>query len=67
LIDPPSAFPSFTDPPDLQRKLLDLEILSASDIAWLNAFHAKCRSAIAPLLSGASLEWLLESTREISA
>jgi Xaa-Pro aminopeptidase len=66
LIDPPSVSPSVIDLPGLQRKLLDLEILSASDIAWLNAFHAKCRSAVAPLLSGASLEWLLESTREIS-
>lgn len=41
-----------------QRALIDLNILSKSEIAWVDAYHAECERKLAPMLDGADLQWL---------
>ena len=53
----------------IQRELIDTRLLSGDELAWLNAYHAKCAE-----LTGAELkatnkhhvyEWLIEQTRPL--
>ena len=41
---------------------IERDLLRADEIAWLDAYHATVRSRLAPLLSGAALDWLLVRT-----
>ncbi|MFK8047660.1 MAG: aminopeptidase P family protein [Halioglobus sp.] len=45
------------------NRLLIPELLSASEIDWLNAYHARVRETLEPLLDGDDREWLLEVTQ----
>lgn len=45
--------------------MLDFAVLSDRDLAWLNAFHAKCRQLVAPHVQGDALQWLLCNTEVI--
>ena len=42
-------------------------ILSAGDIAWLDAYHARVRAELSPLLDGGDLDWLVSATRPLAA
>ncbi len=42
----------------IDRTLVDLEMLTADERAWWNAYHAQTRALLAPQLDGADLEWL---------
>ena len=42
----------------LDRRLVDKEMLSPSEIAWWNDYHAQVRETIAPRLEGDDLAWL---------
>ncbi|MBX9883820.1 MAG: M24 family metallopeptidase, partial [Novosphingobium sp.] len=44
------------------RRCLELALLDASEVAWLDAYHAKVRTALAPRLEGGALDWLLRHT-----
>ncbi|WP_374384322.1 aminopeptidase P family protein [Dongia sp.] len=44
---------------------IEKKLLTAEEIAWLNAYHARVRAALAPQLSGSDLAWLNEATRAI--
>ncbi|KPF63923.1 aminopeptidase P family protein [Porphyrobacter sp. AAP60] len=46
----------------LDRKLIDKTLLTESEIAWVDAYHAKVRALIAPQLSGDDLAWLERET-----
>ncbi|MBK7170172.1 MAG: aminopeptidase P family protein [Gammaproteobacteria bacterium] len=48
------------------RRLLDDTLLSAAEIAWLNRYHQRVATTIAPLLEGSDREWLREATRPLS-
>ena len=39
------------------------ELLTAAEIDWLNAYHARVRAEIGPRLDGAARDWLEEATR----
>jgi hypothetical protein len=41
-----------------QRALVDVSLLSASEIAWVDAYHAECERKLAPMLEGSDLQWL---------
>jgi Xaa-Pro aminopeptidase len=43
-------------------RCLERTLLDASELAWLNAYHAIVRERLAPLVEGAALDWLLERT-----
>ena len=46
----------------IDRKLIDLHLLSADEIAWLDQYHAQVRNSLSPDLSGASQHWLAGAT-----
>ncbi|MDJ0642478.1 MAG: aminopeptidase P family protein [Erythrobacter sp.] len=49
----------------LDRKLIDKKLLTDTEIAWVNDYHAKVRALIAPQLSGGDLEWLERETEAL--
>ncbi|MBI1403212.1 MAG: M24 family metallopeptidase [Porphyrobacter sp.] len=46
----------------IDRKLIDVSLLTAEEIAWLDAYHAKVREVLAPQLSGEDLAWVERET-----
>ena len=42
----------------IDKTLVDRSLLSASDMAWWNAYHARVREVLAPQLDGEALAWL---------
>ncbi len=46
----------------LDRKLIERDLLTAEEIAWVDAYHAKVREVLAPRLSGDDLAWLERET-----
>jgi Xaa-Pro aminopeptidase len=51
----------------IETRCIDLTLLGAEDAAWLNAYHAEVRRRLAPLLSGAALDWLQQRTEALPA
>jgi Xaa-Pro aminopeptidase len=49
----------------IDTRCLDLSLLRADEIAWLNGYHATVRARLSPHLSGAAREWLELRTREV--
>ncbi|KAF0700567.1 Aste57867_8903 [Aphanomyces stellatus] len=51
----------------IQRKLIDVSVLTADELVWLNAYHADVRAKVSPLLqtSPAALAYLLRETAPI--
>lgn len=51
----------------LQHKLMDLSLLSKSEIEWINAYHQECLEKVGPYLESGSLghQWLTKSTQKI--
>jgi Xaa-Pro aminopeptidase len=46
-------------------RLLDLTLLDASEIDWLNEYHERVARTIAPYLRGADADWLSQATRPL--
>ncbi len=46
----------------LDRKLIDVALLTADEIAWVDAYHAKVRALLSPRLAGEDLAWLERET-----
>jgi Xaa-Pro aminopeptidase len=44
---------------------IERSLLSAAEIAWLNAYHARVREVIGPQLEGAEKAWLEQATQAI--
>lgn len=44
------------------RKLFDLSLMTADEIAWVNDYHAKVREALSPALDSDSRAWLEKAT-----
>ena len=49
----------------IDTRCLDVALLRADEIAWLNAYHATVAERLAPGLSGAALDWLRRRTAPI--
>ncbi len=58
---PMNAFEALTLAP-IERRLIDIAMLRDDEIAWLDAYHARVRSEIGPLLDGAARGWLDAAT-----
>lgn len=63
---PMMGFETLTLAP-IDRHLIAPELLSPAEIAWLDAYHARVRAEIAPLVDGETSAWLAEATRPILA
>ena len=60
------AFETLTLCP-IATSCIDLSLMRADEIAWLNDYHAIVRERLRPLVSGAALAWLLARTEPVSA
>ena len=49
----------------IDTRCLDLGLLRADEVAWLDAYHATVRERLAPRLEGAALAWLVERTAPV--
>jgi Xaa-Pro aminopeptidase len=58
------AFETLTLAP-IDRALVDLALLTTAERDWLNAYHARVREALTPLLDTATAGWLAQATRPI--
>jgi len=46
----------------IDRKLIDKRLMTAEEVAWLDAYHAKVREVLGPRLAGDDLAWLERET-----
>lgn len=49
----------------IDRALIEPALMSDEETVWLDAYHARVRAALAPLLDGAAAEWLDAATRPL--
>jgi Xaa-Pro aminopeptidase len=58
------AFETLTLAP-IDLEAIDRSLLTADEVAWLNAYHKRVRDTIAPLVDAATAKWLEGATRAI--
>ncbi|KAI3448635.1 hypothetical protein Pfo_005300 [Paulownia fortunei] len=49
----------------IQTKLVDLSLLSTTEIDWLNDYHKQVWEKVSPLLDGSAYQWLWNNTRPL--
>jgi Xaa-Pro aminopeptidase len=49
----------------IDTRCIDLSLMRADEIAWLNAYHATVRERLSPRVDGAALAWLVARTEPI--
>lgn len=50
----------------IDTRCIDVSMLDAGEIAWLDAYHAQVRQRLSPLVEGAAREWLERRTRPLA-
>ena len=50
----------------IDRALIDPALLDAAEIAWLDAYHARVRSALTPELDPETAAWLAAATAPLA-
>ncbi len=60
-VEPMLAFETITLAP-IDKELVEPALMTAVEIGWLDAYHARVRDAHAPQLEGEVLDWLLAAT-----
>ncbi len=50
----------------IDRRCIDLALMTAPERAWLNAYHALVREALTPLMDDTTAAWLREATAGVS-
>ncbi|RJF63579.1 aminopeptidase P family protein [Rhodopseudomonas palustris] len=58
---PMNGFETLTFAP-IDRRLIDVAMLSQKELAWLNAYHARVRDLVRPHLDGPTQLWLDQAT-----
>ena len=58
---PLNAFETLTLAP-IDARLVDPALLTADELAWLNAYHARVRDTLAASLDVATRAWLITAT-----
>jgi len=61
---PMLSFETLTLAP-IDRHLIEPDLMNASEIAWLDAYHARVRETLAPQLSGEALDFLIAATQPL--
>jgi len=62
---PMNGFETLTLAP-IDRRLIDLYMLSADELSWLNDYHARVRHEVRPHLDEATKSWLEHATAPLS-
>jgi Xaa-Pro aminopeptidase len=63
---PMNAFEALTLAP-IDRRLIDLSMLSDGELTWLNDYHARVRREVRPLLDEATRVWLDAATEPLAS
>ncbi len=63
---PLNAFETLTLAP-IDLRLVEQSLLDIDESAWLDAYHARVRDALEPLLDAPAREWLLAATARLSS
>jgi Xaa-Pro aminopeptidase len=63
---PLNAFETLTLAP-IDARLIEPALMTIEEIAWLDAYHARVREQIAPLLDAKAREWLIVATAPLAA
>jgi Xaa-Pro aminopeptidase len=50
----------------IDRRLIDLNMLSADELSWLNDYHARVRHQVRPHVDEATKVWLDAATEPLS-
>jgi Xaa-Pro aminopeptidase len=58
---PLNCFETLTFAP-IDRRLIDLDLMTESEIDWLNAYHAEVREKLSPHVAADTATWLTEAT-----
>ena len=61
---PMLAFETLTLAP-LDRSLIQVDLLSDSELDWIDAYHARVRKTLSPELDGEELDWLEAATEPL--
>jgi Xaa-Pro aminopeptidase len=51
----------------IDRALVDTALMTADEVAWLDAYHARVRAEIGPQLEGEERAWLEAATAPLAA
>ena len=51
----------------IDRTLVHTGIMTDQELDWLNAYHARVRDTIGPLVDAATADWLAQATRPITS
>jgi Xaa-Pro aminopeptidase len=62
---PLNAFETLTLAP-IDTRLVESELITADECAWLNAYHTRVRDVIAPMIDPATRVWLIGATAPVS-
>jgi Xaa-Pro aminopeptidase len=62
---PLNAFETLTLAP-IDRRLVQRDLLTAAEIAWLDTYHARVRAALAPLVDAQTKNWLDTETQPLA-
>ncbi|NVO12640.1 MAG: aminopeptidase P family protein [Rhodoplanes sp.] len=62
---PLNSFETLTLAP-IDLRLVAPALMTADEIVWLDAYHARVRDVIGPLVDGATRDWLVTATRPLS-
>ncbi|MBM3618706.1 MAG: aminopeptidase P family protein [Alphaproteobacteria bacterium] len=49
----------------IDRRLVDVDMLTDKELNWLNAYHQKVQETLAPAMDKKELEWLKQATRPL--
>jgi Xaa-Pro aminopeptidase len=63
---PLNAFETLTLAP-IDRRLIETAMLTAGEIAWIDAYHTRVRNALAPQLDLSTRAWLMAATIPLPA
>jgi Xaa-Pro aminopeptidase len=63
---PMLSFETITLAP-IDRRLVETKIMTADEIAWLDAYHQRVRESLTPLLDAPTATWLAQATRPLGA
>jgi Xaa-Pro aminopeptidase len=58
---PLNAFETLTLVP-IDARLIETALMNPDETAWLDAYHARVRDALAPLLDAPARQWLIAAT-----
>jgi Xaa-Pro aminopeptidase len=62
---PLNAFETLTLAP-IDARLIETALMTADEIAWLDAYHARVRDALAPVVDAPTRDWLIAATAPLA-